>query len=218
MGERDPQTDIDVDVAALGLPPALAQLITSMQDTIQGLDQRIIELGEEQAEELPEFQTRGTRFRGGKGITLLKRGRNSFEIALTNPHNDLQIQQLLIASEEDDHLSCRTWDGRVVNVMKPFDLQRQVYQTVETNFTGSLQYEYLSVNQRRAHFASGSTDEEFQIITRSYSASPYILAASSTMLIASFSLRPQAPTRMQYEWMDLNVAGRSWAVDPDGGT
>lgn len=217
MPDQAPQSPIDIDAASLDVE-GLRLAFISVQDMVRGFEAELVELRATEPEELESFQNPDIRLRGVRGITLLKRGRNSYDVALAEPRNNLKIEQLLVINEEDDHLECQTWDGRDVNVMKPFDLQRQVYDGVETNFTTNIKYENLGVNRRRAFLNSDPTNEEFQIITRSYGSSPYIIAASVTVFRQEFALRLSAPTQMEYKWMDLNVAGRSWAVDPDEGT
>jgi hypothetical protein len=227
MGEEDFSQvyPVDSDLDDVG-PEGLKNVILGLQNTVRELQEQMSVIAAEQPGELTPFTTPPLALRGQRGVTLLKRGRNSYDVSLTHPvaQPTLEVRQLIIVSEDDDSIRCADWSGLRIDVMKPYDLQRQIYELVDSdqyNFNYPYTYTYLTSERRLATLKSDPAQEEYQRITRSYDLGNYIVALK---LKEHFYREPSppgqgggqnAPVRMEFPWIDLNSAGRSWARDTD---
>jgi len=119
-----------------------------------------------------------------------------------------KVQQFVVNSVYGDYLSCYPYNGLQINTTAVI-LVAKPYLLRQTPFNGSsrngVSYTYTSAIQRTA--TDGSTDET-HVITPSYVTNDIIYAIRNIVgKTATYNSQLDI-----IEWLDMNVDGRSWAV------
>lgn len=131
--------------------------------------------------------------------TLMIRGIDTGQAGAT-------VSRFKVQAIHTDYLTCRSWDGTTlgsidVNIAMPWDLRRTPFDGQTVN---GVTYTYTTDIQRTA---TDGTNTETHVITPPYFADAEIYAARGLVGGAGVTVDGAA-----LAWIDLNLAGRAWAV------
>jgi len=127
-----------------------------------------------------------------------------------SPYDINLVREFVVVSEDYEFIKCTTECGTYVNVAKPFTLRSVEPDEGETESDtvtiNGIDYVYTSENERTASKA-GAYDEN-QIITPTYYEDEVIVAIRVHTGIVCHHERNNSAV----VWVDMNTAGRQWAV------
>ena len=133
-----------------------------------------------------------------------------------NPSNQIvttgikpTVQRFRVKSVADDHIVCRTWDGKDeglgdIKVAKPWILRKEPWATSGRTIDGdSVTYDYTDGSEREAD--NGTTTEE-QVIVPRYNEDDEIYAMFGILGDTGVVIDGE-----ELGWLDMNNDGRMWA-------
>lgn len=206
--------------SADNLDPSVRKVIQSLQDAVVNLQEEVQDLikggtPEQTTNQAPKDQLSIEAGQGIKVISMCNR-RIICNTQAASVSGGSSIVELVIVSEFGDYLECQTivtsGDPVTVYVAKPYFFRKSVFDGNTINgITYAYSLETGTINGDR--LASSADYTETQILTPKYYPDDRIIAISyATGLQTDITETGQTePTSIV--WLDLNVAGRAWAVD-----
>lgn len=212
--------------SADNLDPSVRKVIQSLQDAVVNLQEEVQDLikggtPEQATNQVPKDQLSIEAGQGIKVISMCNRRIICNTQKSAAPVTGISFKEFSVVAEFGDYLECQTivssGDPVTVYVAKPYFFRKSVFDGKTIN---GITYTY-SLSSGTIHgdrIASNESYSETQKLTPayfSYTSETYerILAASyATGIQTDISETGQAEAT-NIVWIDMNIAGRAWAVD-----
>lgn len=120
-----------------------------------------------------------------------------------------QTTPMTVVTEHDNYIACTDPNGNAVNVAKPYELRRDIYDGSSATYVdGTHIYDYVAVNQRTNTVSSVVYPE---LIWLPYAAGEILYCDQPVGGIATVA--DDGTTALSLLWRDTNEAGRQWGTE-----